>query len=191
MKHRSGGLLFAVTLLLAGCLGNLRPVAQAEYDLGPVPPLAGKAAPVGVDVTAPSWLSGTTLYYRLLHAAPAQRHPYAASRWTAPPAELLRLYLQRRLAGADISAGCRVAVELVELEQVFTGPTESHVRLAVRVRFAAVHVDVDLEEPAPTPDAQGGVAAAGRAVGRLADRLAEWLRMPGAAVHCPRQGGRR
>jgi cholesterol transport system auxiliary component len=192
MRHRTVGSLFAVALLSTGCFGNLRPAAQAEYDFGPMPALTQPAMtqpamPVRLGVTAPSWLSGTAMHYRLLHAAPAQRHAYAESRWAAPPAELLRLHLQRRLASADIPAGCRFRVDLVEFEQVFTAPAASHVRLAARVRSGLkLQLGIDIEEAAPTPDARGGVAAAGRAVDRLATRLAQWLATPAVAAQCNR-----
>lgn len=193
MRYRTGGVLLVVAVLSTGCFGNLRPMAQAEYDFGPMPvmtePAMSRAAvPLRITVTAPSWLAGTSMHYRLLHAAPAQRHVYAASRWAAPPAELLRLYLQRRLASADIPAGCRFRVELVEFEQVFTAPAASHVRLAARARLApAVQLDIDIEEAAPTPDALGGVTAASRAVDRFANRLADWLVTPAAADQCSRR----
>lgn len=192
MKQRTGGALLAIALLTAGCFGNLRPAAQAEYDFGPLPaitPPARPAVPIRLGVTAPSWLAGTAMHYRLLHADPAQRHAYAGSRWAAPPAELLRLHLKRRLAGADIPAGCRFRLELVEFEQVFTAPAASHVRLVARARLApTVQLGIDIEEAAPTPDARGGVAAAGRAVGRLATRLAQWLATPAAAARCTGEG---
>lgn len=190
MNRRTGLILTAAALLTTGCLGNLRPAAQAEYDCGPLPVVATAAVPVRIGVTAPSWLAGTAMHYRLLHDAPAQRHAYAESRWAAPPAELLRLHLQRRLAGADIPAGCRFRLELVELEQVFTAPAASHVRLVARARLApAVQLGIDIEEAAPTPDARGGVAATGRVVERLATRLADWLATPGAAAQCTKTRG--
>lgn len=191
MNRRTGLMFATVALLTTGCLGNLRPAAPAEYDFGPLPAVAAAAVPIRVGVTAPSWLSGTAMHYRLLHDAPAQRHAYAESRWAAPPAELLRLQLQRRLAGggADIPAGCRFRVDLVEFEQVFTAPAASHVRLAARARSGpAVQLGIDIEEAAPTPDARGGVAAAGRAVERLAARLAQWLATPAVAAQCNRGG---
>lgn len=198
MNRHTGMALVAVALLTSGCLGNLRPAAQAEYDFGPLPAIApaamtqtaGPAGPVRIGVTAPSWLAGTAMHYRLLHADPAQRHAYADSRWAAPPAELLRLQLQRRLAGADFPAGCRLRLQLVEFEQVFTAPADSHVRLAARAMSGPkLQLGIDIEEAAPTPDARGGVAAAGRAVERLASQLTTWLALPGTAAQCLKQGG--
>lgn len=192
MNRRTGMTLIAVVLLATGCLGNLRPAAQAEYDFGPLPAitqaaLQRTAVPVRIGVAAPSWLAGTAMHYRLLHDTPAQRHIYAESRWAAPPAELLRLQLQRRLAGADFPVGCRFRLQLVEFEQVFTAPTASHVRFAARAMSGPkLQLGIDIEEAAPTPDARGGVAAMGRAVERLATRLAQWLATPAVASQCNR-----
>lgn len=188
MNRRTGLMLAAVALLTTGCLGNLRPAAPAEFDFGPLPALSNTVAPPDITVTAPSWLAGTDMHYRLLHDAPARRQAYAESRWAAPPAGLLRLQLQRRLAGADFSPRCRLTVELVELEQVFVAPAASHVRLAAQARIdPAVQTGIDIEEAAPTADARGGVTAAGRAVERLATRLARWLATPAVAAPCNRE----
>lgn len=189
MKHPAS-LAVVITLLLAGCAAGMRPAAQAEYDFGPTPPAAAGTAP-RIAVSAPSWLAGTAMHYRLLHAEPAQRRQYAESRWSAPPAELLAHQLGRRLAGADFSPRCRLAVELVELEQVFARADASRLRLAVRATLAPAaanaqpaQVDIDLAETAATLDARGGVAAAGRAVEQLGARLAEWLAGAAPAAGC-------
>jgi len=167
--------------LLAGCAGNSARLGDAaRFDFGPAP--AGRAAEASVaavEVTAPSWLGGSGMQYRLSYADPARRLEYAESRWAAPPAELLRQSLDRRFAGHG-GGRCRLHIELDELVQVFDSPTSSGMMLAGR---AVLHASPEvaarrsfvLAPVSPTPDARGGVAAAAVAVSTLGDELAAWI----------------
>lgn len=174
-------LLPALTVLLGGCIGfsGAQPEV-ARFDFGPF--AAGKATPVSVasvEVTAPSWLAGSGIQYRLAYANAARRFEYGESRWTAPPGELLGRVLEARLAGQG-SGRCRLFVELDEFVQVFESPSGSHWRVMARGALQAGSVVVarrsfPVSSAAPSPDARGGVAGAAAAVAELSDQLAEWI----------------
>lgn len=179
--------LFSI-FLLAGCVGN--PPRQADiaaYDFGNLSgvwPSPGFAL-AGVEVRATSWLDATAQLYRLNYADDLRRRSFAASRWVAPPAELLERFLQRRIVYGQpdfAGRGCRLALTLDELEQRFSAEQASDMVLEVRARLLPPNGDTLLSKraflirkPAPTADARGGVAATREAVQALAAELALWL----------------
>lgn len=181
LRHTTGISVALTALLLAGCLGTVRPAETARYDLGGPTDMAqaGVTASVAtVAVAAPSWLAGNALQYRLLYADAARRHSYVESRWAAPPAELLEQLLDRRLTHAG--GRCRLQVELDELAQVFDTPDASRVVLEGRAVLSAGRDRLGvrpfaLAPPSPSADARGGVAGAAVAARLLADDLARWL----------------
>lgn len=193
--------LLLATLLLAGCLGSPpRPVDIALHDLGDVAearlPVAVPLA--GLRLRAAYWLDSPVQHYRLSYADATRRHAYAESRWIAPPAELLERHLQRRLAFAQPGAGpgCRLVLQLDELEQRFASPQSSQVVLEVRANLLPRHGEEPvarrafaLRQDAPAPDAKGGVRATRAAADMLAQDLTRWLaelarERPQAAAQC-------
>lgn len=178
-------MLLTLLPLLAACAGNgSRTAEPARFDLGAAAsrsqPLPGIAA---VAVTGPSWLAGTAMQYRLAYADAARRQDYGASRWAAPPAELLQKALER---GAVASRGCRLQLELDEFVQVFDGPEQSRLVLDLRASLLSGQRVIGrrayaLAPAAPSADARGGVAAAAVAVDELARGLARWLEEAGDA----------
>jgi cholesterol transport system auxiliary component len=176
-------LTLLVSALLAGCVGNVRQGDVARYDLGEVNfAWRDPGFPVqGVTVQAPSWLGTTAMHYRLAYADATRRDSYAESRWIAPPAQLLESALNRRI-GASLSTGCRVALEVDEWVQQFDRPETSRSRIQVRAALLPAHGEgtlarqaFNLDVPAPSADARGGVQAANAAVASLAGDLAAWL----------------
>ena len=177
--------LFSLLLVaVAGC-GALRgPQAEvAFFDLGFAAHTEPPAfAPAKVDVRAPSWLSSTAMQYRLDYRQPAQREAYSETRWVSEPAEMLRLALDRALTGNAADEGeCRLSIDLDEFVQIFDAAKDSHARIAVRAKLASrdgaeiARRVITVDEPAPTPDAAGGVIAYRRALQRLANELSSWL----------------
>jgi len=173
----------AAGLLLSGCVGNVRQGDVARYDLGEVPfEWRDPGFPVqGVSVQAPSWLGTTAMHYRLAYAEAARRETYAESRWIAAPGQLLETALNRRI-GASLSLGCRVSLELDEWVQQFDSPQSSRTRLQVRAALLPAHGDgalarqvFNVDAPASSADASGGVKAANTAVTILAGELGGWL----------------
>lgn len=178
-------------LLLAACGGNVRTTEPVRYDLGS---LAGnwtgsRIAIAAVDVQASSWLSGADMHYRLAYAEPLRRQSYAESRWAAPPAELLEVFLKRRIVFGqpDVSsAGCRLQLVLDELEQRYDDPQGSMQVLEVRALLTPLRSAETIsrrtfliQKPAASATAGGGAAATRDAVQALADDLGAWLETTG------------
>lgn len=173
---------------LTGCVGNPpRQSETARHDLGE---MAGAwhapGFPVAaLNVRATSWLDTPALAYRLIYVDSLRRLVYADSRWVAPPAELIERFLRRRIVFGqpDFSGpGCRLNLVLDELDQRFDSPQASQVVLEVRASLLPLRGETLLSkraflirQPAPTPDARGGVAATREAAQALADELARWL----------------
>jgi cholesterol transport system auxiliary component len=144
-------------------------------------------------IDVPDWLAGTAMYYRLDYRADGRLATYADSDWIAPPATLLEPLLEktiaagggwravigpRNLASADVSLQLR----LDDFAQNFSGPRQSSGVIdatATLVSDRDGHVIAQrhfrLGAPAPTPDAEGGAKALGRASARFAAELQRWL----------------
>ena len=180
---------------LAGCALGPKIQQTDTYDLGPPRAYAGAGPSVAAtlllpDVSAPSWLDGHGIVYRLSYENDARPQAYANSRWVAPPAALLTQRLRSRFAagpggvvtGADgARAEYGLRVELEDFSQSFTATNASRVALRARaslVRLAdrllvAQRVFV-VERPAPTPDARGAVVALGDASDEVVESLVQW-----------------
>ena len=180
--------LLAVALALSAC--SLAPTAPARavYDLGPTPaaPASGGALAWRVaDVTAPPWLSGDGIAYRLSFQQAQRLEHYRDSFWAAPPAALLTQRLREQLTTPPVCAGklaALLAVNLDEFEQVFTSPDSSRAVLRLHATLwpagatgSPVQQHWRIERAAATPDAPGAVRAMAQAVDELLPQLAEWL----------------
>lgn len=132
------------------------------------------------------------MLYRLAYADAQQLRTYSQSRWVMTPAELLQQRLREGLARsfalppASESAPRLVHVELEEFSQLFTTPQESTGLLRLRVsllqRGAAgeqllAQRDWQVQQPAPTADAAGGVRALNAATDTMVTELVQWLQM--------------
>lgn len=183
--------LLTLALTLSAC--SLAPTAptRAVYDLGPAP--AGTAAGGTLawrlaDVTAPPWLSGEGIAYRLSFQQAQRLQHYRDSVWAAPPAALLTQRLREQLAAAPGCAGkpaSLLAVHLDEFEQQFSSATSSQAVLRVQATLwpagggAALQRHWRIEQAAP-PDAPGAVRALAQAVDAWVPQLSGWL-----ATSCP------
>ncbi|WP_310450064.1 ABC-type transport auxiliary lipoprotein family protein [Sulfuritalea sp.] len=175
--------------LLAACGGNVRTAEPVRYDFGSSgASIAEAAAPLplaAIEVRTASWLAGTAMHFRLAYAEPLRRQSYGESRWAAPPAELLEVFLKRRLAltpSGSSGTGCRLQLVLDELEQRFDDPQRSRLVLEARAVLTPLHGSEILSrrvflitQPAATADAGAGAAAARAAVQALAADLGNWL----------------
>jgi len=181
-------IIFLSVFLLAGCVGNPpRQSEMAQYDLGDLAGAwGGSGLPiVAVDVGSSPWLDSPAQLYRLSYADDLRRHAYADSRWSALPAELIGRFLQRRIVFGQpdfTGPGCRLRIALDELEQRFDAPQVSKIVLEARASLLPLHGETLLskrafliKQPAPTPDARGGVVATRAAAQALAGELAQWL----------------
>jgi len=183
----------ALGLALAGCSFAPPPApARASYDFGPAPATQLKGARQALlvhDVSAPAWLDSPLIHYRLAYQDAARPLSYADSRWVMSPAALLTQRLRGQLAasgsggivlpGDAARAHYALRVELDEFAQVFDAPGKSRavVRLRVSVtgnRTLLAQRDFNVERPANTPDAQGGVRALIGASDEAIDQLIGW-----------------
>ena len=175
-------------LLLSACaLGRPAP-APALFDLGPLPPPADGRAAVEVQLqqlTAPSWLAGSGIAYRLDYQDAFRREIYRDSRWVAPPAALLSERLRQRAAqagqGATRTLGLRL--ELEEFVQIFATPTQSRVSLRLRSWRGEEQGQgqlrvFELSRPAPSADAAGAVQGLSQLSDELIDQVLAWAAQP-------------
>lgn len=188
-------LLLSLSLLAACALGPKTPEGTASYDFGL--PRSGKdASPrlqqdlVVAEVTAPAWMDSTGIYYRLAYQDPARPQAYALSHWVMPPAPLLGQRLRARIAQAStagvfvpadgVRAGYTLRLELEEFSQVFDAADSSRAVLRLRAslirqRSVVAQHSFSLEQPAATPNAEGGVRALIAASDAAGEDLVDWL----------------
>ena len=181
---RLPGLLFATFLSACGSLQNIgqKPAPAALFDLGP-PTAAPAPAPAAalelslLDLSAPSWLAGTGIAYRLAYADAFRREIYRDSRWAAPPAALLVERLRQR-AAAGRSATAKpvlMRLELEEFSQSFSGPTQATVTVRLRAWCGDAQMRVfEVTRPAASADAAGAVRGLSAASDALIDELLAW-----------------
>jgi len=182
--------------VLAACSLAPKTEQPATYDLGP--PRSHEAAKPGIaavlyvpEVSAPEWLSGPGIVYRLNYDNPARPQPYGLSRWSSSPAALLTERLRSRFAaaaakgivtGADgVRADYLLRVELEDFSQSFDAPNSS--RVALQARASLVNIGsrslvaqraFAVERGAPTPDAPGAVQALSAASEEFTESLLKW-----------------
>lgn len=203
--------LFA-TMVLLGSLTACGTTAQrvAVYDFGPgtLLPESSKhqvnLAPVLlVDVEAPAALDGTAVLYRLAYADAQQLRPYAQSRWSMPPSQLLRQRLgeslgQRRnvLSNADAPAPGTLVLrlELEEFSQLFDSSHSSAGLVRVRATLGRngspartlAQTSLVVQQPSASADSAGGVKALALATDELMRQLDQWLQQNTPAEDAPK-----
>jgi len=197
--------LFLTAVVLAGCSAlPSKPARQTMYDFGPqvaepTGAVSTRAALVLPELEVSGILETPALLYRLGYEDPNQLRSYAFARWSAPPGQLLRQRLRdvlaRDRAVLDSAAGAALTrrggtpppvlrVELEEFSQLFQSPTTSQgvVRLRCTLlentgggeRLVAQR-SFNVERPAPSADAPGGVRALAAATDAAAQDIAAWL----------------
>jgi cholesterol transport system auxiliary component len=203
MRRRT--LLPLLALGVAGCSAlPSKPTRPTMYDLGPLAAEPSATAPARAalvlpDVEVSGVLETPALLYRLGYQDPNQLHPYAYARWSAPPGQLLRQRLRdvlgRERPVLDSAAAAALVrrggspppvlrVELEEFSQLFESPTASQGVLRLRCtllentgggeRFVAQRT-FNVQRPAPSADAPGGVRALAAATDAAAHDIAAWL----------------
>lgn len=191
-------------LVLAGCKALPdKPVRQTMYDFGPSTAAETAATSRGAlvlpEVEVTGILETPALLYRLGYEDAHQLRPYAYARWSAPPGQLLRQRLRdvlgRDRAVLDAAAAAALSrrggtpppvlrVELEEFSQLFDSPGES--KGVVRVRCTLLENtgggerlvaqrSFNVQRPAPSADAPGGVRALTAATDAAAQDIASWL----------------
>lgn len=193
--------------LLGGCAAN-KTASQVAYDLGSLTPPPSKTSvvdpgagtsinalplmvdPITVaDVTSAPWLDSQMMYFRLSYSNDQQPRPYAASRWSMPPPQLLTQRIKARLAqsggvvlsSTDGAINVKVLrIEADDFSQRFASAEQSDVQVALRAsvfngRILVAQKSFSQQRPAPTPDAAGGASALAATTDALIGEMAVWL----------------
>lgn len=182
-------LILLASVLLSACIGGARNVPPAlVYDFGlPAKRLVveGRWSTLALEVRSPPWLDSRNIDYRLAYEEPRKKREYAGSRWASSPGLLLAQQLRQQLGavatGGNMTVDCLLRFELQEFSQVFESPHKSHAVVQGNVSLIDARRQllderrVIIEQPAVTPDANGGVNALVTASLVLGQQLAEWL----------------
>lgn len=197
--------ILAVVASIAGCATPDKPARATLYDFGPgatatQPASQALKAPLLLaDVETSGALDGSAVLYRLGYADPHQLRPYAQSRWSAPPPQLVRQRLRERLGNErhvlDLNESTALArvrgamprvlrIELEEFSHFFETQSQSYGLLRLRVTLMEnttagerllAQRSVLVREPAPSADAPGGVRALAAATDEAAKQISQWL----------------
>jgi cholesterol transport system auxiliary component len=211
LKSPLAGLVAAICLAGCGALPD-KPARAALYDFGPgaTVPAASAASPAGAapralpmialaEVDANSRLDGTQLLYRLGYADSNELRPYGQSRWSQPPAQLLRQRLREGLSASHTVLGPEesatiartegrlpdsLRVTLEEFSQYFESPGRSVGLVRVSATLTRNQPGGDrvlaqrtftARQPAPTADGPGGVKALAAASDAVVAELVAWV----------------
>ena len=184
----------ALALLLSAC-SLPRAESPALFDLGPLradtrAPAQPALSPVAIaDIAAPGWLDRPLMYFRLNYENDQNPRPYAHSRWTMPPAQLIAQRLKWRMTQAGnvvLSASdSALDVPLLRIEaddftQYFDSPDHSISQIVLRAsafrgRTLLGQTTFTRQAPAPTPDAEGGARALATASDAAIADIMQWL----------------
>ena len=208
------GLFYSLTMafVLSACSAlPSKPTRATMYDFGPGPLAAQPAqpvvalsplAPVAIEEISTSGgaLDHLAVLYRLAYVDAQELRPYSQSRWSMPPAELVRQRLRDTLSlrrpvfnareGLALNRSqnpllpLQLRLELQEFSHYFSTPDAS-VGL-VRLRATLVEVTaageklvaqriIVAQRPATTLDAPGGVRALTAATDAAIEALDQWL----------------
>jgi cholesterol transport system auxiliary component len=151
------------------------------------------------DIEVTGALDGSAVLYRLGYADPNQLRPYSQARWTAPPPQLIRQRIRQRLGldrpvldlgeSAALARSGGVAprvlrMGLEEFSHLFETQERSWGVLRLRAtllentaageRLLAQRTFV-VRQPAPSPDAPGGVRALAAATDAVAQEITQWM----------------
>ena len=111
------------------------PVGAYDFGLpGAAPALSVKGLHQ-VQVSAPVWMDGPALYYRLGYANAARPAAYAQTRWVAAPSHLIEARLRERAVAGGVllgSSGPVLRIEIDEFTQVFDQEKKAAARCCVR-----------------------------------------------------------
>jgi len=189
-----------IAVVLAACAGS-RGGAPSErpqrYDLGPftsqsaTPGANPQGSPLVLSMDAAPILADTGILWRVGNSAAPQA--YAQARWAATPVQLVRQRLvdhmsQDRpvLAESVVADVAQLRITLTRFEQVFAtdgSSSQGHVDLQVMMvqnRKILSSTRIQVQAPADTQDAEGGVQALRAATDQAAKELSYWASVQNA-----------
>ena len=182
-------------VLLAACAAlPERAPAPLRYDFGPsaavlAQPVSGTRPLLALRVQASPALDSPAMLYRLAYADAQQLRAYSQSRWAMVPAELVQQRLREGLGRQFVLPPGDVAprlllIELDEFSQLFSSPEQSAGLLRLRATLLQrtaggeqllAQRELQLQQPAASADAAGGVRALGAATDAALTELVQWL----------------
>jgi cholesterol transport system auxiliary component len=186
-------ILFSLPLLLlfSACANT---EVQRSYDFGGnhTPPNSSQLSNLKInlaEVQVPVNLEGSAMLYRLMYDNPQELRAYANSRWSMPPAQLIKQKIIARInqeggaatTSADGISGLPILrIDLEEFAQHFSTPASSQVQLRWRAslisnkRLLAQKV-FSAQLSSGSPDAAGGARAMPQASDQAITELIVWL----------------
>lgn len=178
-------------LLLSACAST---ETRHSYDFGSkhIAPSSNQLAALKInlaEIQVPVSLEGSAMLYRLLYDNPQELRSYANSRWSMPPAQLIKQKIIARInqeggavsASTDGVAGLPLLkIDLEEFSQHFSTPGSSQVQLRWRAsiinnkRLLAQKV-FSAQLGSSSADAAGGARAMPLASDQAITELIVWL----------------
>lgn len=148
-----------------------------------------KLAILLTEIQVPNSLEGTSMLYRLLYENKQELRPYAQSRWSMPPAQLLKQRVKAHInqqGGAVLTTSDGVKnlpmlrIELEEFSQHFSSPQQSQVQLRWRASLINQNQLIaqkifQAQTTCDSADAKGGAKAMPQASDRTITELIAWL----------------
>ncbi len=194
MKKSLLPFVLLLAALCGACVSGNAPNPRATaFDLGMMPatptgPLTLPALSIA-RVTAPEWLNGPQMYYRLVYANAQQPLPYSQSQWSMSPARLFEERIKSHISqngGQVLSSSVGIArlpslrIELDDFTHVFESPERSYAQLVARVAVLDGRKLLDQKLfqqriPAPSQDAEGGARAMAQANDMMMADILHWL----------------
>jgi cholesterol transport system auxiliary component len=191
----AAALSLGIFMMLTGCSIAPKTERASQFDLGTLPATSGAQdlpalPPVSIaDVSTPNWLDRPLMFYRLNYDDPLQPRPYASSRWTMAPAQMIAQRIKQRitqaggiaLAASDGANNIPVLrIEADDFSQAFDAPDRSAGQIALRAsvyqgRRLLGQKTVTRSVPARTADATGGARALSEATDAAARDLILWM----------------
>lgn len=195
-RLRGAVLSLGLAAMLAGCASGSKAPNNSTYDFGsPVQPIVATPAAAAIpalvvtDVTGNPAFDSERMYYRLNYADPLQARPYANSRWSTTPLQLLTQRFKSRLGQAgikvlsptDASTGVPLLrIDVDDFTHTFASTTASYGEVVMRASLFQGRTLVDQRTfrskvASPTADAGGGARALADATDAVAAELIAWL----------------
>lgn len=197
--------LLSLTCTLALCACATPQPGPTHFDLGALPAAAtGQPLKLGflqdnanslkiTEISAPAWLDGQAMYYRLNYLEQQQARPYAQHRWQSSPAQLLTQQLRARLAQAGImisspadgvASGAVLRIELEDFSQHFSAKDQSEAHLRWRASLISGRKLISQKTfvqqvPCKAANAAAGASALAQAANQANEDVLQWLsRLP-------------
>ena len=170
------------------------PVTHQQFDFGSTSITTDNSASnklkiLLAEIQVPASLEGSAMLYRLQYENAQELRPYAQSRWSMPPAQLLKQRIKTHInqaGGAVLAASDGVKnlpllkLELEEFSQHFSSPTQSQVQLRWRASLINHNQLIaqkifQAQTRCESADAKGGAQAMPQATDLAIGELIAWL----------------